>query len=228
MKLKTKVTNKISTKLIGFLPVLKAGLDELYDNLKEASFENPFVEVKNKKIVTFGNLKKAITDEIEALSLSKKSFYEELVEQIENSHYFPTEKSRFIALLIAEDITPEGYFEGDEEEIAIVVGVDVEKVKKIRERFKYLEPKGVGAKNMEEAFLFQLESLDIDEELYKFTENIIKNLHNLEKFYEQPRFMEAMKIIKEFNITPAIEYSVSEELIPEIIVKFIKPRFQNR
>ncbi len=218
MKLKTKVTNKISTKLIGFLPVLKAGIDELYDYLKEVSFENPLVEIKNKKIVTFGNLKNAITDEIEALSLSKKSFYEELVEQIENSHYFPTEKSRFIALLIAEDISPEGYFEGNEEEIAASIGVDVEKVKKIRERFKYLEPKGVGAKNMQEAFLFQLESMDIDEELYKLTENIIKNLSDIEKFYNHPRFGEAIKIIKDFNITPAIEYSVSEEIIPEIIV----------
>ncbi|GAB6044772.1 hypothetical protein JCM11957_03700 [Caminibacter profundus] len=69
MKLKTKVTNKLSTKLIGFLPILKASLDELYENLKEVAFENPLVEVKNKKFITFGNLKKAITDEIEALSI---------------------------------------------------------------------------------------------------------------------------------------------------------------
>jgi len=102
MKLKTKVTNKLSTKLIGFLPILKASLDELYENLKEVAFENPLVEIKNKKFITFGNLKKAITDEIEALSISKKSFYEELIEQIENSHFFPTEKSKYIAKLIAE------------------------------------------------------------------------------------------------------------------------------
>jgi len=84
MKLKTKATNKISTKLINFLPVLKASVDELYEELKEASKDNPFVDIKNKKFITLSNLKKAITDEIEALSVSKKTLYEDLIEQIEN------------------------------------------------------------------------------------------------------------------------------------------------
>ena len=218
MKLKTKVTNKLSTKLISFLPILKAGLDELYDSIKEVSIENPFIEIKNKKFVTLSNLKNAITDKIEALSTSKSSFYEELINQIENSHYFPTEKSRLIALLIAEDITPDGFFDGNEEEIALSVGVDTEKVKRIRERFKYLNPPGVGAKDIKESFLFQLDVLDIDDELYDLVKEMINNLDNLDRFYKHKRFNEAIKIMKNFRITPAIEYSISEELIPEIIV----------
>ncbi len=218
MKLKTKVTNKLSTKLISFLPILKAGLDELYDSIKEVSIENPFIEIKNKKFVTLSNLKNAITDKIEALSTSKTGFYEELINQIENSHYFPTEKSRLIALLIAEDITPDGFFDGNEEEIALSVGVDTEKVKRIRERFKYLNPPGVGAKDIKESFLFQLDVLDIDDELYDLVKEMINNLDNLDRFYKHKRFNEAIKIMKNFRITPAIEYSISEELIPEIIV----------
>lgn len=218
MKLKTKVTNKLSTKLISFLPILKAGLDELYDSIKEVSIENPFIEIKNKKFVTLSNLKNAITDKIEALSTSKSSFYEELINQIENSHYFPTEKSRLIALLIAEDITPDGFFDGNEEEIALSVGVDTEKVKRIRERFKYLNPPGVGAKDIKESFLFQLDVLDIDDELYDLVKEMINNLDNLDRFYKHKRFNEAIKIIKDFRRAPALEYSVSEEIIPEIIV----------
>ncbi|EDM23727.1 RNA polymerase factor sigma-54 [Caminibacter mediatlanticus] len=218
MKLKAKVTNKLSTKLISFLPILKAGLDELYEHIKEVSFENPFIEVRNKKFITVSNLKNAITDKIEALSTSESSFYEDLVSQIENSHFFPTEKSRFIALLIAEDITPDGFFDGNEEEIALSVGVDVEKVKKIRERFKYLTPTGVGAKDIKECFLFQLDNLDIDEELYLLVKNMINDLENLDKFYKHKRYNDAIKIIKDFKTTPALEYSISEEIIPEIIV----------
>ncbi len=218
MKLKTKVTNKLSTKLISFLPILKAGLDELYDSIKEVSIENPFIEIKNKKFVTLSNLKNAITDKIEALSTSKSSFYEELINQIENSHYFPTEKSRLIALLIAEDITPDGFFDGNEEEIALSVGVDTEKVKRIRERFKYLNPPGVGAKDIKESFLFQLDVLDIDDELYDLVKEMINNLDNLDRFYKHKRFNEAIKIMKDFRRAPALEYSVSEEIIPEIIV----------
>ncbi|WP_457561391.1 RNA polymerase factor sigma-54 [Caminibacter sp.] len=218
MKLKTKTTNKLSTKLISFLPILKASLDELTEKVKEESINNPLLEVRNKRVVTFTNLKNAITDEIEALSTSSKSFYEELVEQIENSSYFPTEKSRLIALMIAEDITPDGYFQGDEEEIASSIGVDVEKVRKIRERFRYLEPRGVGAKDMKEAFLFQLDDYDIDDELYSLTKEIIENLENIDRYVSRKRFKEAAKIIKEFKIVPAMEYGISEEIIPEIIV----------
>jgi len=218
MRLKTKVTNKLSTKLIGFLPILKAGLDELNETIKEISFENPLIEVKNKKFVTFTNLKNAITDEIEALSIFQKSFYEELLEQIDNSHYFPTQKSRFIAHLIAQEITPDGYFQGNEEEIAKIAGCDVEKVKSIRKRFAYLSPPGVGAKDVKEAFLFQLENIDVDDEMYSLLKEIILNLEHIEQYFEHKRFNEAAEIIKQFNITPAIEYSALEEIIPEIIV----------
>ncbi len=218
MKLKTKTTNKLSTKLISFLPILKASLDELTEKIKEESLNNPLVEVKNKRVVTFTNLKNAITDEIEALSISKKSFYEELVEQIENSPYFPTEKSRFIALLIAEDITPEGYYDGDEEEIAKIAGCSVEKVAQIRDRFRYLSPPGVGAKDMKESFLFQLDSLDIDDGLYGLTKEIIENLENIDKYSARKRFKEAVNIIRQLKVTPTMEYDVSEEIIPEIIV----------
>ncbi|GAB6044773.1 RNA polymerase factor sigma-54 [Caminibacter profundus] len=120
--------------------------------------------------------------------------------------------------MIAEDITTDGYFDGNEEEIAKIANCDVEKVKKIRERFKYLLPPGIGAKDMKESFLFQLESLDIDDDLYKLSKEIILNLENLENFFDNPKFNEAINIIKQLNITPAIDYRVSEELIPEIII----------
>ncbi len=220
MKLKTRVANKLSTKLIGFLPILKTSLDELPEKLKEASYENPLIEIKNRRVVTFGNLKNAITDEIEALSVSKKGFYEELLEQIENSQYFPTEKSRFIAFLIAEDITPEGYFEGDIKEIARLAGIDENSVEKIRQRFKYLSPPGVGAKDLKESMLFQLEvaDLEIDDSLYSFVRELIENLEKIYIYSSHPDYDKAIGIIKQFNATPSIEYDISEDIVPEIIV----------
>ena len=35
MKLKQRNTNKLSAKLISFLPILKVGIDELYDEIKK-------------------------------------------------------------------------------------------------------------------------------------------------------------------------------------------------
>ena len=218
MKLKTKVTNKLSTKLLGFLPILKAGVDELFEEIKEISKENPYIEVRNKRFVTVSNLKNANADEIEALTLSEKTLYESLLEQIENSNLFPTVKSKSIAYEIIEDINNEGFFEGDEREIAKKLNVDVDKVKKVRERFMYLNPAGVGAKDLKESMIFQLQNIDMPEDVYKLVNEMIKYLDNIDKFVNESKYKEAMKIIKQLKIVPAMEYIKDEVVIPEIIV----------
>lgn len=218
MKLKTKVTNKLSTKLLGFLPILKASTDELFEEIKEISKENPFLEVKNKRFVTVSNLKNANADEIEALTLSERTLYESLLEQIENSNLFPTQKSKSIALEIIEDINNEGFFEGDEKEIAKRLNVDEDKVRKVRERFMYLNPAGVGAKDLKESMLFQLQNIEMPENIYKLAKEMIKHLENIDKFTDEEGYKEALKIIKQLKLIPAMEYIKDEEIIPEIII----------
>ncbi len=218
MKLKTKTQNKLSSKLINFLPILKASMDELYDEIKEASKENPFVEVKNKKFITISNLKKAITDEIETLTISNKTLYEDLMEQIENSNLFPTEKSKLIAYEILNDISPEGFFEGDERKIAKKLNVDLKKVKHIRERFIYLNPSGVGARDIKECMLFQLYNMPIDNKVFKLAKEMIEDLENIHKYDDAKHYKEAVNIIKQLKVTPAMDYVKDEEIIPEIII----------
>jgi len=226
MKLKNKTSTKLSTKLIYFLPVLKASVDELIEIAKEAEKENPFLEVKNKKIITLSNLKNAITDEIEALSISKKTLYEDLMEQIENSNLFPTQMSKKIAYEILNDISIEGFFEGSEEEIAKRLKVKVEKVKSVRERFIYLNPAGIGAKDIKECMLFQLYNLDISKEVFNLAKSMIDNLENMHKYDDSKYFKEAVKVIKNLKVTPAFEYVRNDEIIPEISVLNINGELQ--
>jgi len=228
MKLKHKTSNKLSTKLMGFLPILKASIDELFEEAKEISKENPFVEVRNKKFVTVSNLKNAVTNEIEALSISKKTLYEDLIEQIENSNLFPTQKSKEIAYEILNEISKDGFFEGDEEEIAKKIDIEIELVKKIRERFIYLNPVGVGAKDIKECMLFQLFNLDINDEIFNTAKILIENLEDINKYSDLKHFKEAVKIIKQLKHTPAIEYVKKEEIIPEIIILNIDNRLEIR
>jgi len=228
MKLKTKITNKLSTKLLGFLPILKAGVDELFEEIKEISKENPYIEVRNKRFVTVSNLKNANADEIEALTLSEETLYESLLKQIEDSNLFPTKRSKDIALEIIEDINNEGFFEGDEKEIAKRLGVDEEKVKRVRERFMYLNPVGVGAKDLKECMIFQLQNIDMPEDVYKLASEMITYLENIDKFVNEPKYKEAMKIIKQLNVVPAMEYIKDEEIIPEIIVLNIDGQLEIR
>ena len=218
MRLKTKVTNKLSTKLIGFLPILKASMDELFDEIKEISKENPYIEVKDKRFVTVSNLKNANTDKIEALTISNQTLYESLIEEIENSNLFPTYKSKQIAYEIVENINNEGFFEGDEEEVAKKLNVSVEKVNQVRKRFIYLNPPGVGAKNLKESLLFQLENLDVEESVYKLAKEMILYLEDIDKFVEEKEYKKAFSVIKQLNFIPAMSFFKDEEIVPEIII----------
>ena len=226
MKLKNRVKNKLSTKLMQFLPILKASVDELVEIAKEMEKNNPFLEVRNKKFITVSNLKNAITDEIEAFSIAKKTLYEDLIEQIEISNLFPTKKSKQIAYEILNDISIEGFFEGNEKEIAEKLEVSVEKVNQIRERFIYLNPPGVGAKDIKECMLFQLYNLDIKKEVFSIVKMMIEDLENIHKYDDSKYFNEAIKIIKNLKLSPAFEYIKNDEIIPEISVLNINGELQ--
>jgi RNA polymerase sigma-54 factor len=219
LKLRISSKNKLSNKLLGFLPILKSSFEEIDEMVKNVEKENPFINVRYKKFITFSNyVQNSSTDTIENNLLNDKTLYENLRNQILTSHFFPTQKSKEIAIKLLEDITNEGYFEGDEKLIAKEMNLEVSKIEKIRQRFSYLEPAGVGAKDMKEAFLFQLDNLEIDEKLYLFTKEIIENFEYIENYQKEPLFKEALHLIQQFNIVPAAKYMENEFIVPDIII----------
>jgi len=232
MKLRGKVSlkPKLSYTLRSWLPILQADLSSLEETLKEFSKDNPYIEIKSgfekreKKYteLVYSNKKNSLTDIIESKNTYEKNLEEILQEQIHSS-LFPTEKSRTIALKIAENINKEGYFEGDTEKIAKELKTTKEDVEKIRKRFAYLNPPGIGAKDIKESFLFQLEDLDIDGKSYEKVKKIIENLDNLESFKDKKDFQKALSIIKKFKNPPALEFlkDSTEQIVADIFI-FIK------
>jgi RNA polymerase sigma-54 factor len=219
LKLKVSAKNKLSNKLITFLPILKSSFEELDEIVKNIEKENPFIDVKYKKFITFSNyVQNSSSEVIENRLLNKNSLYEDLKNQILVSKFFPTDKSKNIALKILEDITNEGFFEGDEKIIAKELGIDTKEVESIRKRFAFLEPVGVGAKDMKESFLFQLDNMDIDMKLYNLTYEMIENFEYIENYQKEPLFKEALHIIQQLNIIPAMQYLDSEFIVPDIII----------
>jgi RNA polymerase sigma-54 factor len=219
LKLKISNKNALSNKLIGFLPFLKSSFEEIDEIVKNVEKENPLINVRYKKFITFSNyIHNSTSDIIENRLLNKNSLYEDLKNQIEASNFFPTSKSKQIALKIIEDITNEGFFEGDEEIIAKELNIKKEEVEKVRNRFYLLEPTGVGAKDMKECFLFQLYNLDISPKLYNLVYEMIINFEHIEKYQNEKYFKEALSIIQQFNIIPSLNYIDSEYIIPDIIV----------
>lgn len=233
MKLRVSSTQttkqKFSSTLRGWLPILQANLDSLVETLEPFVQENPFISVKSgsetpdkrfEKKSFFSELAKtSVSDTIEALTLDKKSLFQTLHEQI-NPPLFPTEKSQRIAYEIIENINSEGYFEVEAlAEIAQKLSVSTAEVEKIRQRFAYLDPLGIGALDIKETFLFQLQDLTLDNDLYAMVEKLVLNFENIESFSKEPLFHEALSIIKHFRNPPAIDFLEEEkEVIPDIFI----------
>ncbi len=222
MKLRQSQTTKLSlsSTLRSWLPILQADIESLEDAIEPFVKDNPFITVRSgfERRISSSKEGKYTSDVIESVSIDQKSLYEVLESQI-SPPLFPTKKSREIAYLIIENINEEGYFEGDIEGLAESFGCSVEDIEKIRKRFAYLEPLGVGAKDLKESFIFQLDDMELDDELYSLVKMLIENFENIQDFTNKSRFDEAINIIKKFKNPPAIEYCKnSTQIIPDIFI----------
>lgn len=221
--LSTRVAQKqnLNLSLKMWLPMLQSSLQDLEKHLKNVSYENPFLEVKKPKEFYNNFMPQGTSGEfIESLALYKESLNDKVHEQI-SSPNFPTPNSQKVALEILYDINEEGYFEGDLEKIAATCGVYKEYVESIRQRFSRLDPAGVGAIDLSESFLFQLDACDreIDDELYTFIKRVIKDIAHVDKYATHHRFEDAKDVIKYFNNPPAINYmNTNIQIIPDFYV----------
>lgn len=234
MKLRQNVSisHKLSGTLRGWLPILKADIESLKETLDQASKENPFVEIKSGNEVGEQNsktrakplqnsgMKNSVSNEIEAMNFTKLSLYDKLAEQIVPP-LFPTEISRKIAYLIINNINDNGYFDADMEILSKQIGEDVEIIERIRQRFQYLEPSGVGATDLWESFLFQLNDFELEDEVYNCCVLMIKDFDNLKEYRKKPYFKDALKVIRKCKNPPALDYLLEQvQIIPDIFINF--------
>jgi len=222
--LKQKQIPKLSMKT--WLPLLHCSLQELDKHLGVIASENPCMEVSSgigsaksaNRYYERGRLSTTESETMENLNFSEKSLYEVLNEQIA-APLFPTPISQKVAKEIIFYINDEGYFEGNVKEIAIAMETTPEAVEKVRQRFAYLEPSGVGAVDFKEAFLFQLNDIEMDEDLSLLTSSMIIRFDHMEDFVNHPRFHDAKEVLKHLKHPPALEFAEGEEvLIPDLFV----------
>ncbi|MBK1973543.1 RNA polymerase factor sigma-54 [Campylobacter sp. TTU-622] len=224
LKQKLAPKNKLSQTLRSWLPILQANIEDLKESLDDFSKENPFISVKeninsqtnsNKNYMDYFYKNSIQAQNIQYMAIAQKSVYELLNEQI-TPPLFPTEKSQKIAYKIIECLNHEGYFEFDEE---LLKEWSQDEIENIRLRFKFLDPIGVGAKDYKEAFLFALDNLDIDDELYEFCKILIKDFENIGSYTKEKFYKEAIVLIKKFSIPPFIEYfEDSKQIVPDIFI----------
>ncbi len=225
--LRQKITQapktKISQTLRSWLPILQANIEDLKENLDKFAEENPFLSVQepiqthehNKNYFDSFYKRNVNSAFVDNKGFAAKSVYELLSEQI-IPPLFPTNKSQELAGKIIECLNHEGYFEYDEE---ILKDYDINEIERIRARFKFLDPVGVGAKDYKEAFLFALENIELDAELYDFCKMLIQDFENIQNYTKESLYKEALTIFKRFSIPPFLEYfEDSRVIIPDIFV----------
>ena len=229
MKLRQSVTQKgkLSQTMRNWLPLLQADIESLKEELDKFAKENPFVEIKagqevpqsHKKKKSDEYMKNSVSSEIEAMTTSTQSLYDKLHEQIV-SPLFPTDKSKNIAFAIIEHINDNGYFDADSSVVAKELGVDIATFERIRQRFSYLEPSGVGATDLLESFLFQLNDFDLSDDIYRTSIMMIEDFENLEIYQKNAHFNDALRVIKKFKNPPAIHYHKEQyQIIPDVFIE---------
>lgn len=228
VKTSVELKNKLSNTLRNWLPILQSSLSDLGEAMAPFVEGNPLIDVKSgyeesfeariPKKIQFGYVQNSHSEAIEALTIQHKSLYEVLEEQIDSS-LFPTPISRLIATHIIENLDEGGYYEGESESFCAQNALTIEQFEKIRLRFIHVEPVGIGARNVSESFLFQLDSSSISDSGYTLASEMINHLDELGRYRKEPFFEEAMRVIGSFKNPPAIDYMEdSMQVIPDLMI----------
>lgn len=206
-----------------WLPLLQTSTPDLIRYIYESAEKNPLIEIKtphkhNTYMPNFSVASGGTSEVLEKIVTQSESLYDKLESQIVPP-LFPTSQSQDIAHHIIEYITEEGYFDGDIEEIAEYFDVSATTVEKIRMRFCYLEPTGVGARDLIESLLFQLDELNVEDNVYELAKSMIHDFESMDKYVKHEYYPDAYQIIKRLKNPPAAAYlQESKVIIPELFI----------
>ena len=222
--------HKLSNTLRNWLPILHSSLSDLGEAMAPFVESNPVVEVSSgyeedfekripKKIIN-SSISNSRTEQIEALTIQNRSLFDVLDEQLE-APLFPTPISQKIASFVVANLDENGYYEGNSEEFCQKNGIEMAEFEKIRLRFAHVEPVGIGAKNLSESFLFQLDSSDVSDEAYSLAVRVIEDLENIYAYSDEKNFPEVMRVLGTFKNPPSIEYQEeSSQIVPDLMIFF--------
>ncbi len=222
--------HKLSNTLRNWLPILHSSLSDLGEAMAPFVESNPVIEVASgyeedfekklpRKIIARG-VSNSRTEQIEALTIQNRTLYDVLDEQLD-APLFPTPISQAIASFVVANLDEFGYYEGDNEAFCEHHAISLEYFEKIRLRFAHVDPVGIGAKDLAESFLFQLDNSEISDAGYSLALKVINNMQEIHSYSDQEHFSEVMHVLSSFKNPPNIEYmEESAQIIPDLMIYF--------
>lgn len=222
--------HKLSNTLRNWLPILHSSLSDLGEAMAPFVESNPVVEVESgyeedfetkipKKIISRA-VSNSRTEQIEALTIKARTIYDVLYEQLD-APLFPTPISQEIAQFVVANFDENGYYEGDSEVFCSKHSISLDFFEKVRLRFAHIDPVGIGAKSLEESFLFQLDNSEISDKGYDLAVEIINNMQEIHNYSKRDGFSEVMHVLSKFKNPPNIEYQEeSAQIVPDLMIFF--------
>ena len=158
---------------------------------------------------------------------SKNDLYEHLLWQLRLSHV--PESVGHVAEIIINNLNEDGYLQASVEEITKLAEVNAEKIEEALNYIHSLDPPGVGARNLQECLLLQLDPLNLKNTLVEkiiiegFTELERKKYKQLATKLKTPieDLFDAIKIIEGLEPRPGRNFSSDEpvHIIPDVYVE---------
>ena len=225
-KQSVETKHKLSNTLRNWLPILHSSLADLGEAIAPFVEGNPVVEVESGYETKLSHrtssptVNNSRTEQIEALTLQKRTLYDLLDEQI-GAPLFPTPLSQKIASFVVANLDESGFYEGDTEEFCQKYAIKESVFEKIRLRFAHVEPIGIGAKSLRESFLFQLDNSAISDEAYGLAVEVINDMESIHNYSSLEHFSEVMQIISRFQNPPNLEYQEeSAWVVADLMIHF--------
>ena len=114
-----------------------------------------------------------------------------------------------------------GYYEGNTELFCEKNSIQQTQFEQVHSRFAFIEPVGIGAKNLAQSFLFQLDNSEISDEGYSLAVKVINDLSNIHDYSNREHFSEVMHVITKFKNTPNIDFQEdSPQIVPDLMIFF--------
>ncbi len=157
------------------------------------------------------------------------NFWQRIEAQVAMSFPEDTEEGR-IARAIFDSLDGRGLLSSEVETIARDLGVSIDKVEEIRREFMRFDPPGVGARDVREVYLAQLDYLGCsDSILYQIVSDYWDRLNSrevqklIESLPEEER-LRAREVLKQLYAYPADKYDRTKPtyVYPEVIFKIVE------
>ncbi|MCQ6275684.1 RNA polymerase factor sigma-54 [Bacillus sp. V3B] len=228
----------MTQELTQAIALLQYSTQELVEFLENKAIENPLLQIESRNIQTMDPQYDRVKKVKKATQVDKQSWLEQIAQketslvdylfsQIDFRSYDDSLKK--VLTFLINSLDENGYLHISSDEVATILSISCQEVEEAVRIIQGLEPAGVGARNLQECLLFQINR---EEDKNKLAATIISDYFLLfaEKKWkliaknlgvEMKQIQQVFDYVQSLNPRPAAAfyYEQASYIVPDIIIK---------